>query len=151
MSEQAIIKTGGKQSRINKGDKVRIDRIDGEEGAGSEGGGGNAGSLRSARGPGQRGRDARTEVVGKGCPAVAAHSEGLGRVRPLSGGATKPLSFRFDVGPVWLGRHRVVRVVRPKQPVGCIGPGECLTASSKAFFLRAPAGPFPRVAAARNS
>ena len=32
-----------------------------------------------------------------------------------------------------------------------IGPGECLTASSKAFFLRAPAGPFPRVAAARNS
>jgi large subunit ribosomal protein L21 len=36
MSEQAIIKTGGKQYRINKGDKVRIDRIDGEEGAGVE-------------------------------------------------------------------------------------------------------------------
>jgi large subunit ribosomal protein L21 len=36
MSEQAIIKTGGKQYRIHKGDKVRIDRIDGEEGAGVE-------------------------------------------------------------------------------------------------------------------
>jgi large subunit ribosomal protein L21 len=36
MSEQAIIKTGGKQYRISKGDKVRIDRIDGDEGTGVE-------------------------------------------------------------------------------------------------------------------
>ena len=85
---------------------------------GREVGGGVAGSLRSARAPGQRGRDARTEVLGEGCPAVAAHSEGLGGARPRRGAATKPLSFRFDVGPVWLGRHRVVRVVRQKLPVG---------------------------------
>ncbi|MGB1699050.1 MAG: 50S ribosomal protein L21 [Nannocystaceae bacterium] len=36
MSEQAIIKTGGKQYRISKGEKVRIDRIEGDEGAGVE-------------------------------------------------------------------------------------------------------------------
>lgn len=36
MSDQAIIKTGGKQYRIHTGDKLRIDRIDGDAGAGVE-------------------------------------------------------------------------------------------------------------------
>lgn len=36
MSDQAIFKTGGKQYRISTGDKLRIDRIAGDEGAGIE-------------------------------------------------------------------------------------------------------------------
>ena len=36
VSDQAIFKTGGKQYRISTGDKLRIDRIAGDEGAGIE-------------------------------------------------------------------------------------------------------------------